>query len=87
VSASAKLWMVSPRRATEPLTATMTSWNAAVAANAASEILRARRPSPLLARAVSTESPGSWLCDENTDLSSPRRPPRCSWPWASGWWR
>ena len=62
VSASEKLWIVSARSATEPVTRTITTCASAVAMRATSEIFTARIPRAELSRAESIESAASWLC-------------------------
>ena len=78
VRASAKLWMVSASRTTDPDMTTIATCTEAVTARTASEILRAVMPSRLVCRAVSTELTASWLCGRSTEATN-----ACSPPWGS----
>jgi hypothetical protein len=62
VSASAALWMVSPRSATDPDSATITAWTTVVSPRTAREIHSVRIPSREVSIAGSILSTASWLC-------------------------
>jgi hypothetical protein len=62
VSASAKLWMVSPSTATEPVNSTIIHWISAVANSTPNDQTRVRMPRRLVSSAVSSRSALSWLC-------------------------
>ncbi len=91
VSASAALWIVSPSSATDPDSATTTSWITLVRPRMPSESHRVRRPSREVSIAASTLSMAAWLCGVTRWASRCRirdqRPEgweRCAWWWP--WW-
>ena len=74
VRASAKLWIESAAKATDPDTTTMVTCIAAVTPRANRLILTARMPIALDSKALSTLSAVSWLCGATISRKTPRKP-------------